>query len=248
MKKLIVLLSVIVAINILFADLEINIPFDLDIIGPSYTENGNYEHTTDWITLTNTGTEIQTYTLLYSFQNLPAGWTMSVCNPLYCFIPNFPSPIELASNESIQIHIVINVSSIGGYNFNFTFNGEDLTEPLSYDFTFNTADNVGIEHDDFILNDEILLTNYPNPFKETTTISFQFSNEQNQQNEQIKLEIYNIKGQKIRTFPNLQINKSTNQQIIWDGRDENGSRVLGGTYFYELSNGKTHKINKMILW
>ncbi|RLD54369.1 MAG: hypothetical protein DRJ01_18100, partial [Bacteroidetes bacterium] len=61
-----------------------------------------------------------------------------------------------------------------------------------------------------------LIGNYPNPFNPTTTISFSLSNEQNKQNEQTKLEIYNLKGQKVKTFSNLQINKSTNQQIIWD--------------------------------
>ena len=241
MKKLIMLLSVFVAINTLFAVLEINIPFDLNIIGLSYTENGDYEHTTDWITVTNTGTETQTYTLLYSYQNLPPGWTMSVCNPTSCFMPNYPSPIELAPDESMQIHIIINVTSIGGYIFTFTFDEGDLTEPLSYDFTFNTADNVGIEQDDFILKNQILLTNYPNPFREATTISFSFTRENTENTE---ISIYNIKGQKIRKY-SIFNNQSS---ITWDGRDENGSRVLGGTYFYKLTNGKTQKINKLILW
>jgi len=98
-------------------------------------------------------------------------------------------------------------------------------------------------------NDELQITNYelnnfPNPFRISTTISFQLSNEQN---EQIKLEIYNIKGQKVKSFPNLQITKSLNQKILWDGTDEFNKPVKSGVYFYKLKSGENSATKKMIL-
>ncbi|MBC8525289.1 MAG: T9SS type A sorting domain-containing protein, partial [Candidatus Cloacimonetes bacterium] len=85
--------------------------------------------------------------------------------------------------------------------------------------------------------------NYPNPFSTSTTISFVISH---RGTENTEINIYNIKGQKIKTFSNLQINKSPNQQIIWDGKDENGKPVSSGIYFYKL-NIKNSPIKKMLL-
>ncbi|MCK4313109.1 MAG: T9SS type A sorting domain-containing protein [Candidatus Cloacimonetes bacterium] len=82
----------------------------------------------------------------------------------------------------------------------------------------------------------ILLYNYPNPFNPTTTI--QFSNEQNQQNEQLKIEIYNIKGQKVKTL----------ESITWNGTDDNNEPVSSGIYFYQLRiDGNSKATNRMIL-
>ena len=106
-------------ISLLFADLEVNIPFDQNIVGPSYAEQGDYEYVSEWITLTTTGTESYTYHFMYSYENMPANWSMSICNPVSCFMPNFNSPIELGPGEVEQIHIVVNVTSANGFNFNF---------------------------------------------------------------------------------------------------------------------------------
>ncbi|MCF7859726.1 MAG: hypothetical protein K9N09_11710, partial [Candidatus Cloacimonetes bacterium] len=61
------------------------------------------------------------------------------------------------------------------------------------------------------------------------------------------IEIYNLKGQKIKTFPNLQINKSSNQQIVWDGTDDKNQPVSSGIYFARMrlrpdSLGKIGKV------
>jgi DNA-binding beta-propeller fold protein YncE len=86
------------------------------------------------------------------------------------------------------------------------------------------------------------LSNYPNPFNPTTTISF--STEQNEQNEILEVEIYNLKGQKIRQFSIFNLQSS----IVWDGTDQTSKPVSSGVYFYQLNiNGKTVESNKMLL-
>ena len=85
-------------------------------------------------------------------------------------------------------------------------------------------------------------TNYPNPFNPSTTISFSLQNNSN-----VELSIYNIKGQKVKTFPNQQINKSSNQQIIWNGTDDNNLPVGSGVYFYKLQTPSKSYIRKCIL-
>jgi hypothetical protein len=249
MKKTLMVLLLIISANFLFAELVVDIPFELDIIGDSYAINGPYEYTSDWITATNTGTETYTYTCVYSYENMPAGWDMSVCTTTACLLLNFPTPVELGPGESEQFHITINVTSTSGFNFNMTFAEGDLTEPLSYDFTFNTLDNVGIDNESQIPVSQIeLYQNYPNPFNPETTISFDLTTE-NAENAEIN--IYNIKGQKIKTFP---INQLTNQpvnQIVWNGTDENGNTVPSGMYFYKLisegNSGRYTSTKKMIL-
>ena len=90
----------------------------------------------------------------------------------------------------------------------------------------------------------INLQNYPNPFNPITTISFNLTAEHA---EDAKIEIYNVKGQKIKTFSNFQVNKSQNQQITWNGTDENNQPVSSGIYFYQIKSLDSIKMNKMIL-
>ncbi len=84
------------------------------------------------------------------------------------------------------------------------------------------------------------LSNYPNPFNPSTTISFSLTTENS---ENAELIIYNLKGQKIRQYSILD-NQSS---IIWNGRDENRNTVSSGVYLYKLKSGKYTASKKMIL-
>ena len=89
-----------------------------------------------------------------------------------------------------------------------------------------------------------LYGNYPNPFNPETTISFSTT----ELTENTEIIIYNVKGQKVKTFPNLQIQKSSNRQILWDGTDENNHTVSSGIYFYKLKvDDKTIATKKCLL-
>jgi hypothetical protein len=100
--------------------------------------------------------------------------------------------------------------------------------------------------DECILNHEdCRLTNYPNPFNPSTTISFDLTTTEA---ENAKIEIYNLKGQKVKTF---HINPSTDQainSITWNGNDEYGKSVSSGIYYYKLKvNGKIEAVKKCLL-
>jgi len=88
------------------------------------------------------------------------------------------------------------------------------------------------------------LTNYPNPFNPSTTISFALNSENTEDTE---LVIYNLKGQKVKSFL---INSSTDQPInsvIWNGTDQTGKPVSSGIYFYKLRSGKVELNRRMLL-
>ncbi len=144
-----------------------------------------------------------------------------------------------------------NLFVLGGeWGQNFTVKVFDINENLLDEYTVGMyATDIKIVTEGVSADDELLptpdynLTNYPNPFNPLTTITFSVT----QNSDFVTLDIYNIKGQKVKTFPNLQINKSSNQQILWNGTDENNRRVSSGVYFYKLKSGSFEQTKKMIL-
>ncbi|MDO9578427.1 MAG: T9SS type A sorting domain-containing protein [Candidatus Cloacimonadales bacterium] len=90
---------------------------------------------------------------------------------------------------------------------------------------------------------QLELTNYPNPFNPSTTISFETMT----LHESAQIQIYNLKGQKVKSFSNLQITQSTNHQIVWDGTDANNKPVSSGVYFAKLIDGDQIATRKMLL-
>lgn len=80
-----------------------------------------------------------------------------------------------------------------------------------------------------------LFQNYPNPFNPTTTISFTITSENS---DDIKLAIYNVRGQEVKTYSDLQLNQSSINQVVWDGKDNNDQPVSSGVYFYKLLQQK----------
>ncbi|MCD4797019.1 MAG: T9SS type A sorting domain-containing protein, partial [Candidatus Cloacimonetes bacterium] len=86
-----------------------------------------------------------------------------------------------------------------------------------------------------------LYQNHPNPFNPETKIIFNLP-----EAGRVKLEIYNIKGQKIKTLLDCHISPGRSE-MIWNGKDENDQSVSSGVYFYRLKAGNFEKSKKMIL-
>ncbi len=84
--------------------------------------------------------------------------------------------------------------------------------------------------------------NYPNPFNPETTISFNVT----QTSSFVTLEIYNLKGQKVKTLVNETL-ESGNHTVIWNGTDDNNKLVSSGIYFYKMKTDNHEETKKMIL-
>ena len=82
---------------------------------------------------------------------------------------------------------------------------------------------------------------YPNPFNPSTTISFDIA-----EKAFVNLEIYNIKGQRVRTLVNTDVNPGSHR-VVWNGLDENHRPVSSGVYFYKMQAGKYLQINKIVM-
>jgi flagellar hook assembly protein FlgD len=82
--------------------------------------------------------------------------------------------------------------------------------------------------------------NYPNPFNPSTTISFNLTAKDA---EDAKVEIFNVKGQKIKELKADMSSRPIRQQpergeishsITWDGTDSANQPVASGLYLYRL--------------
>lgn len=93
-----------------------------------------------------------------------------------------------------------------------------------------------------------LSQNFPNPFNPETSIHFQLP-----RSEEVELSIYDVQGYKIRQL--VMGMKAAGRHIAtWDGRDEQGSKVASGVYFYriqlktdETTQNSFTNLRKMIL-
>ncbi|RLC51493.1 MAG: hypothetical protein DRI23_04875, partial [Candidatus Cloacimonadota bacterium] len=72
--------------------------------------------------------------------------------------------------------------------------------------------------------------NYPNPFNPETTISFNLKN----QIQKAAIEIFNVKGQKIKTLKVTDPKIERENKVVWNGDDNNGNKAASGTYLYRL--------------
>ena len=83
--------------------------------------------------------------------------------------------------------------------------------------------------------------NYPNPFNPETTITYSIKDRC-----QVRLEVYNLKGQLVRTLVNTE-KASGNYRVVFDAKDDKGSPLSSGIYFYRLQAGKYISTRKMLL-
>ncbi|HEX9973272.1 MAG TPA: T9SS type A sorting domain-containing protein, partial [bacterium] len=87
-----------------------------------------------------------------------------------------------------------------------------------------------------------LYQNYPNPFNPITTIRYNLP-----QNDKVTLKIYNLLGQEVKTFFNLEHQLAGQHQVIWDGCDINGYPSTSGVYFAVLSGSNWKRTMKLVL-
>ena len=116
-------------------------------------------------------------------------------------------------------------------SFPFTVTERNLSGASGWDLSdwFNTArsDNE---------NKSAIITNYPNPFNASVNFAISLNSESS-----VKLEIYNLMGQKV-AFLASGVIESGNHNIIW-----NASDLPSGIYFYKFTNDNSSITGRMSL-
>ena len=97
----------------------------------------------------------------------------------------------------------------------------------------NNEDSVNI-----IPVDSYLGKVYPNPFNPSTTLQYGLK-----EAGQVKISVFNARGQLIRTLVNESKAAGT-YQIVWDGKDNNGHIASSGNYFFRMETKEDVKTVK----
>ena len=83
--------------------------------------------------------------------------------------------------------------------------------------------------------------NYPNPLNPSTNFSFSVPRAMD-----VKLEIFNILGQKVKTVVDGLMSPGPHT-VIWDGNGSHSQRVASGVYFARFTAGDFVKTRKVVL-
>jgi hypothetical protein len=83
--------------------------------------------------------------------------------------------------------------------------------------------------------------NSPNPFNPATEIRWDLA-----ERGAVRLEVYNVSGRLVRTLAKG-VWDAGSHTVTWDGRDEEGTEVSSGVYFYRLQAPTYRASNRMIL-
>ncbi|MDP8232699.1 MAG: T9SS type A sorting domain-containing protein [Candidatus Zophobacter franzmannii] len=102
-----------------------------------------------------------------------------------------------------------------------------------------TEEETSSNEDNIVNPNSLSVSNFPNPFNPETTIEFSIP-----KGKTGSLGIYNLKGQLVVKYPNL---NSQDTKIVWKGIDTNGNEAPSGTYFYRLSSDGKTQSGKMTL-
>jgi len=84
---------------------------------------------------------------------------------------------------------------------------------------------------------------YPNPFNPTANIALSIN--ENDILHPVSVEIFNIKGQLVKTIISNEVVQTTN--FVWNGKDNNENSTASGMYFVKLKTATSEVSKKMLL-
>ena len=164
---------------------------------------------------------------------------------------------DIFADEAVQGFKVYRATGDGNP---LAVNGSALIDPLSrgyldeevrggeiYRYTLSVIDEDGAEILSPVVTIEAqarglaLEQNHPNPFNPTTTIEFALPSEG-----RAELLVFDAKGQRVRTLRSGTLSAGPHS-VTWDGRDDAGSSVSSGVYFYRLRASNQTLTRKMLL-
>ena len=188
----------------------------------------------------------QTVFEVRTLNDLPSGWSSSLCFGELCFPPDMDSvatappfpepPLQPGDTLKTSLHVFTDQVSIATAYVQIqvgTFRNPDDRTIL--DFTATTDPAVSVNESN-LLNTYSLSQNFPNPFNPSTRINYNVG-----EPGLVQLKIYNVLGVEVVTLVNEQQNSGNYTA------DFNAARLSSGVYFYSLSVNNFTQTRKMIL-
>ncbi|MCK4694799.1 MAG: T9SS type A sorting domain-containing protein, partial [Candidatus Cloacimonetes bacterium] len=154
--------------------------------------------------------------------------------------PTFAT-VNPGSSMGIEITFDATVLEVGNYETSIIISSNDPDTPeVVVPVSLNVLSTGIVDNISPLITK--LESNYPNPFNPTTTINFSLEEPCN-----VTLDIFNIKGQKVKTLADSKFEKGI-YELTWDSTNSNGIAVSSGIYLYEFKiNGKSESVKKMLL-
>ena len=188
----------------------------------------------------------QTIFEVRTVDDLPAGWSSSMCFGDLCFAPFIDSvattpdfqtpPVAPGDTLKTSIHVFTDLTTIATAHIQIevgTF--RNPADRYVLDFIATTDPSVSVtEHGTFISYE--LTQNYPNPFNPSTRINYKIG-----EPGLVQLKVYNILGVEVASMVNEYKNAGN---YFADFKADNYS---SGVYFYSLSVNNFVQTRKMIL-
>ena len=82
----------------------------------------------------------------------------------------------------------------------------------------------------------------PNPFSEYVKIGYELTHSAD-----VSVSIFNMYGSEIKNLSYQHISSAGTYSVIWDGKNDAGTKVPAGVYFYSIRSGNTASGGKIIL-
>lgn len=154
--------------------------------------------------------------------------------------PVWNNPVTVLENWWDTENIYISSDNNGGYIMAFWHIGGGIYAQHSGRYGRAGIITNLIEQEQ-IPNNFVLEQNYPNPFNPSTIIKFTVKNKSN-----LELIIYDVLGKRIKYFILDNYNPGENE-VVWDGTDDNGNKVSSGVYFYNIISNYSSQTKRMLL-
>lgn len=187
--------------------------------------------------------------------DLPAGWSTSLCSGELCFPPflNFYTIPDtalgipaLAPGEISDFHLNFTTDPSLTATAAVPIRVENINNPAEFaelTFTASTQPAAATEIPRGGPADFKLLANFPNPFSAATTIPFEIGGGRPLP---VELLVYNLLGQEVaQVWHGLAA--PGRREVTWQGRDHAGRPAPRGLYFYQLRVGVFKQTRAMLL-
>jgi len=189
----------------------------------------------------------QTIFEVRTINDLPSGWSSSLCFGQLCFPPDMDSvvtappfpepPLQPGDTLVTSLHVFTDQGSIATAHVQIqvgTFSNPE--DRIILNFTATTDPTINVVNENNYTNSYYLFQNYPNPFNPSTRISYNVG-----EPGLVQLKVYNILGVEVASLVN-ELKNSGNYSV-----DFNAANFSSGVYFYSLSVNNFTQTRKMIL-
>jgi hypothetical protein len=149
-------------------------------------------------------------------------------------IADYIDSLNQAAGTGVVLSFNWTVYASDGVNETEASNG-----PLSV--TFDAGWVLSVDEEMGIPDVFALHQNYPNPFNPVTTIRFDVPQESH-----IRMDIYNILGQRVRTLVNSDM-QAGYHTIRWNGTNDMGKPLSSGMYIYRIHSSEFTSVKKLVL-